>query len=121
MQSSILAWTLGFQAVYYVVTGIWPFLSMKSFLAVTGPKTDLWLLRLVALLIIVIGLTVGLAVWSERITPEIVVCSVLSCLAFIGIDSVYALSGWISKVYLADAVVEALMVITIVFCLATRK
>jgi hypothetical protein len=28
------------QGTYFFVTGIWPILSMNTFLKVTGPKTD---------------------------------------------------------------------------------
>lgn len=31
------------QAAYYIVTGPWPLLSLRSFEAVTGPKADEWL------------------------------------------------------------------------------
>ncbi len=41
------------QAVYYVLTGVWPLVSMKTFLKVTGPKTDLWLVRTIGLFITV--------------------------------------------------------------------
>lgn len=43
------------QAVFYVLTGIWPSLSMSTFEAVTGPKTDDWLVQTVGVLILVIG------------------------------------------------------------------
>ena len=29
------------QGIFYFLTGIWPLLSMETFLKVTGPKTDL--------------------------------------------------------------------------------
>jgi hypothetical protein len=28
------------QGVYYLVTALWPFFSLRTFIAVTGPKTD---------------------------------------------------------------------------------
>ena len=37
---------LAAQGALYVVTGVWPLLHMASFEAVTGPKTDDWLVRL---------------------------------------------------------------------------
>lgn len=44
--------TLAFlQGTYYLLTGVWPFASMGTFLAVTGPKTDLWLVRTVGALV----------------------------------------------------------------------
>ena len=58
------------QGVYFLLTGIWPLLSMRTFEAVTGPKVDRRLVKTVGVLVAVIG----------------------------------------SKIYLADAVIEALLV-----------
>lgn len=41
---------------YYVVTGLWPLIHLTSFEAVTGPKTDDWLVHMVGLLAASIGL-----------------------------------------------------------------
>jgi len=117
----MLRWAVGAQATYYLVSALWPLLSMNSFEAVTGPKVDLWLVRLVALLIIVIGLTLAGAVKTGRLPPEIIACSLLSCIAFICIDTVYVYSGVISKIYLGDAVVELLLFVTIVVGLIGTK
>jgi hypothetical protein len=57
---------LGFQAAYYCLTGIWPLLHLASFEAVTGPKTDDWLVKMVGLLAAVIGATLGVAVKHGR-------------------------------------------------------
>ena len=45
------------QGTYYVVTGLAPLISMDAFEAVTGDKTDEWLVVMVALLTVVIGAT----------------------------------------------------------------
>ena len=57
----------GIQGLYYLITGIWPLVHMESFLAVTGPKTDLWLVQTVGALIAVIGAML-LASASGRVT-----------------------------------------------------
>jgi hypothetical protein len=43
---------------------------MRSFLAVTGPKTDLWLVKSVGILIAVIGAALVVAGMNERVTLE---------------------------------------------------
>jgi hypothetical protein len=35
------------QAMFYVITGLWPLVSLGSFERVTGPKTDDWLVHIV--------------------------------------------------------------------------
>jgi hypothetical protein len=38
---------LALQALYYLATGLWPLVHLPSFEAVTGPKTDDWLVHMV--------------------------------------------------------------------------
>jgi uncharacterized membrane protein YoaK (UPF0700 family) len=94
------------QGLFYMATGVWPLIDIVSFQIVTGPKTDLWLVRTVGVLVAVVG-AVLIAAWrSRRVTPEIVMLAVASALGLAAIDLRYALAGRISAVYLADAAVE---------------
>jgi hypothetical protein len=102
------------QSIYYLITGIWPILSISTFQDITGPKTDLWLVRMVGLLVIAIGLTMLLATLNLRLTPEIVVLALASALAFTAIDVFYSLNGRISKLYLGDAVLELVIITAII-------
>jgi hypothetical protein len=54
----------------------------------------------------VIGAVLLLAARRRRVTDEIVLLAVGSALGLAAIDVIYALSGRISAVYLADAVAE---------------
>lgn len=49
------------QGLYFLVTGIWPLVHIKSFQWVTGPKVDLWLVKTVGVLIAVMGAVLTLA------------------------------------------------------------
>ena len=103
------------QGAYFMVTGIWPVLHMPSFEAVTGPKVDDWLVKMVGLLAFVIGATIFLATRRDSITREILFLAIASALAFTAIDVWYSLSGRISLIYLGDAVVELAIVGALVF------
>ncbi len=94
------------QGSYFVVTGLWPIVHMASFEAVTGPKVDDWLVKMVGLLAAVIGGTLYLAAQRARQTAEILGLAISSAMAFTIIDVWYSLTGRISPIYLADAVVE---------------
>jgi hypothetical protein len=100
------------QGGYYLVTGLWPLVHLASFEAITGPKVDDWLVRMVGLLAAVIGAAL-LAARGTR-TREIYVLFIGSAFAFAAIDIWYALQGRISLVYLADAMVELGMVALLV-------
>lgn len=94
------------QGVFYVLTGVWPLLDMVSFQLVTGPKTDLWLVRTVGVLVTVVGAVLISASRRNRVTDEIVLLATGSALGLAAIDLIYSLSGRISAVYLADAAGE---------------
>ena len=96
--------------MYFMATGLWPVVHMGSFEAVTGPKSDDWLVKMVGLLALVIGATLYSAARHSRITKDVLLLAVGSALAFTAIDVWYALAGRISLIYLADAVVEVALV-----------
>lgn len=94
------------QGVYFASTGAWAVLDSQSFQAVTGPKSDVWLVKTVGVAVGVIGGVLGLAGWRRRVTPEVRLLAVGSALGLAAIDVVYVAKGTISKVYLLDAVAE---------------
>jgi hypothetical protein len=96
------------QGVYFLATGVWPLVSMRTFEAVTGSKVDRWLVKTVGLLVAVIG--TSLLVDARRPSRGSRVLGVGSAAALGGVDVVYSLRGRISKIYLLDAVVEAVLV-----------
>ncbi|WP_242927222.1 hypothetical protein [Pontibacter vulgaris] len=83
---------------------------MPSFLAVTGPKNDLWLVRTVAVLIAVIGIVLVLAGFKNRVTEEIKWLGILSAAGLIFIDVYYSLNNVISNIYLLDAAGEIILI-----------
>lgn len=108
LRKRLLAWV---QGIFYVLTGVWPLISIGTFQAVTGPKIDLWLVKTAGVLIIAIGATLLMGAWRRRIGPELMFLGAASAASLAGIDLVYALSGRISDIYLLDAGVEILLVL----------
>jgi hypothetical protein len=95
------------QGVYYLASGVWPLVHMRSFLIVTGPKKDLWLVKTVGILITVIGATLTMAGARQETTLEVFLLAVGSQLALAAVDVIYVAEKMIAKVYLLDAIVEA--------------
>lgn len=93
-------------AAYYAVTGAWPILHMRSFEAVTGPKTDKWLVKMVGALALANGAVLGFGARREEIGAETIALAVAGAIAFSAIDVVYVTRGRIAPVYLGDAAVE---------------
>ena len=95
------------QGAYYATTGVWPLLHMRSFEAVTGPKTDRWLVHTVGALAAGVGIGLVRAGLRRRVTPEIRLIAGACAAGFAGVDVRNALRGRISDVYLLDAIAEA--------------
>lgn len=98
-----LAWL---QSVFYTTTGIWPLLDIDSFMAVTGPKVDVWLVRTVGALLAITGLALGFAAKRRRVSAELIFIAAGQAAVLATIDMVYVSVGRISPIYLADSVPE---------------
>lgn len=94
------------QSLLYLVTGPWPLLHMASFEAVTGAKTDDWLVHTVGLLLAVIGGVLLAASRRPRIDRLFLMLAIGTALALAAIEIFYVSRGTISAIYLLDAVIE---------------
>lgn len=110
LAASLWRTTALIQAAVYVLTGLWPWLSMRTFLKVTGPKEDLWLVKTVGALVTVVGAVLGLAGLRRRITPEIALLGAGSAGALAGVDLLFVAQGRIPPVYLLDMAGETVLV-----------
>lgn len=103
-----LAWA---QGGFFFAGGLWPLLHLRSFIRVTGPETDLWLVQTVGGLLAVAGAALMLAAWRRRVSGEWIFpgAGLAAVLAPSGV--VFVARGVIAPVYLADAAVESLIVL----------
>jgi hypothetical protein len=99
------------QGVYFLITGVWPLVSMKTFLLITGPKTDLWLVKTVGLILAVIG---GVLIYAQRtatINPPVILLAIGVALALALVEFIYVIKRVISPIYLADAFAELILIL----------
>jgi len=99
------------QGIYFFATGVWPLVHMRSFLAVTGPKVDLWLVKTVGVVIGVIGIVLLLAGERGEISQEVAVLAAGSAAGLGTVNVVYVAKRVIPMVYLLDAAAEAALVV----------
>ena len=104
----IVAWT---QAAYFLLTGVWPLVHIRSFMTVTGPKTDLWLVKTVGILVTVVGLVIAVAAARHAISLEILLLATASAAALAAIDVIYVATRVIARIYLLDAAAETVLII----------
>ena len=95
------------QGAYFLVTGLWPILHMRSFEAVTGPKFDRWLVKTTGGLIAAVGLALLAGARDRRGGRSLPVLGAGSACALGVADVVYVARNRIPPVYLVDAAVEA--------------
>jgi hypothetical protein len=119
MNSSLAIGLCWVQGSYWLVTAVWPLISIKSFQAVTGPKTDHlvtgreadhWLVNTVGMLILADAIVFLSAAIRKQVSVDVATLAVLSAAALVAIDVVYSLRGTISRIYLADAVIEIILI-----------
>ena len=108
-----------FQGLYYLLTGLWPLISIETFQMVTGPKTDHlvtgreadhWLVMTVGVIIACIGTTLLVAAWRRQETIEMIVLAIACALGLTAIDVIYVVRGVLSPIYLADAAAELVLI-----------
>jgi hypothetical protein len=92
------------QGVFYMTTGLWPIVHLRSFERVTGPKYDKWLVRTMGGLITAVGAALIIGSFERRPSSALKMLGVGSALALGLADVIHAARGRISKVYLGDAV-----------------
>ena len=105
-----LRWVAKVQGLFYFVTGVWPIIHLRSFFAVTGPKTEYWLVQTFGAVLAVIGIALFLAARRGAVSVE--VCTVgAGTAAILGVcDVVFVGQRAIGPVYLLDAAAEAMLV-----------
>ena len=123
--SRLLRWLCWIQGVYFFVLGAWPLVSIQTFQAVTGKKTDNWtgnendhwLVNTVGVLVAAIGLVFVAAAWRRKVSLDAAVLAIGSGLGLAAIDVVYVVRGVILPVYLIDAAAEIAFVLLWLICL----
>jgi hypothetical protein len=109
------------QGLYFFATGVWPLVSVDTFQAVTGEKTDHliadpptnadhWMLYTISALILAISVVILTAAWRRRASFDVALLAISSASALTIIDVVYVARGTIRPIYLADAAVEFVII-----------
>jgi len=120
-KNSFLHYLLLIHGSYYLITAIWPLIDIKSFMLVTGPKTDVWLVKTVGVLIIPIALCLFTCLLFKSSIYQTCVVAITSAVGLAIIDFYYSLIGVISKVYLADGCLEILFALAWLFVIVRPK
>ncbi|HLT74991.1 MAG TPA: hypothetical protein VKZ68_07885 [Ohtaekwangia sp.] len=99
------------QSVYTLITGVWPLIHIESFIAATGPKEDIWLVKTVGAMLIPVSLALAAFVWINASRIPAILLGGLMAVVFAVIDFHYALADVISNVYMLDGVLQLIFII----------
>jgi hypothetical protein len=101
---------LAIQGVYIFVTGLWPLIDLESFIKVTGPKTDLWLVKTVGAVLLSISIAFFVAMFRKENSAATPALGVGVALALSLVDFYYVHKKTISKIYLLDGFMQLLFI-----------
>jgi hypothetical protein len=99
------------QGIYFLTTGLWPAVHIDSFLAITGPKTDLWLVQFFGFLVCILGLVLLHASWRGALTSSALLTGLASAGILAGGDIYFVWRRQIGPIYLLDAALEFIFLI----------
>jgi len=108
VQERISRLVCAFQGSYFVATGVWPLVHLRSFLALTGPKTDLWLVQSFGLLVASVGVAL-LRAWVKRTPEASLPVGACTAAAMVMADGIAARA--VSPIYLIDMAPELLFLV----------
>lgn len=107
--------TLWVQAIYYLITAVWPLVDIDSFMQVTGPKVDVWLVKTVAALLVPVSFCFFLHLFIRTNPWPVIILAAGCCIGLAAIDFYYVSQGRISEIYLADGIAEVLLLLAWVY------
>lgn len=110
-QNKLLKVLLLAQGVYSLLTASWGLIDIESFMAITGPKSDVWLVKTVSVLIIPISLCLLSYLITRSGFTQVAIVGITSAIGLGTIDFYYSLRDVISKVYLGDGFMQVLFLL----------
>jgi energy-converting hydrogenase Eha subunit E len=116
--NKVLLWV---QGSYTLLTALWGLIDIDSFMAVSGPKTDIWLVKTVSVVLAAIGLSLIVQALSNSLSLPILILALCNSIGLSFIDFYYSLRNVISKVYLADAFLEIVFFFIWIYILYRNK
>lgn len=118
----VYRWLLWIQGSYTLINALWAIVDIDSFMKVTGPKTDIWLVKTVSVVLAAIGIT--LLVHASAKEANKLPAAILGMTTSLGlsiIDFYYSGNEVISMVYAIDGAVEVLFFVVWIYIVATLQ
>ena len=105
-------WLICLQSGYYLATALWGILDIESFMEVSGPKTDIWLVKTVSVVLLSVCICLLSGLLLAEYSLPIFILGSTSAIALAIIDFRYTSDDTIKWVYAIDGVVQVLILIS---------
>jgi hypothetical protein len=112
---------LWIQTLYYFITAAWAIVDIKSFMEFTGPKTDIWLVKTVSVLLLAISFCFLAYLFIKANPWPAIILAVGGCIFLTFIDFYYAGKQTISPVYFLDGIAQMLLLLAWLFVIFKIK
>ncbi|MGQ0830036.1 MAG: hypothetical protein ACT4ON_16740 [Bacteroidota bacterium] len=109
------------QGSYFLITGLLPIIDIDSFMLVTGPKNDLWLVKIMGGILSAVAITFIVDAFKRSTSRSVIVLALASSFVLAYADIHYVYNNVIRRIYLADALLEIVFIILIAFVLLKEK
>jgi hypothetical protein len=115
---SILLWV---QGMYTLLTALWGLIDIISFMDVSGPKTDIWLVKTVSVLLVPISVFLLLCNFFRMPAIPVIVLGALTATGLASIDFYYTANHTIRWVYAVDGAIETIFLLVWLYILSKYK
>jgi hypothetical protein len=112
---------LWIQGLYTLLTALWGLIDIDSFMAVTGPKNDIWLVKTVSVVLLAIAATLITYLFIQGDPLPAMVLGLLTSAGLAAIDFYYSGRKVISPVYALDGIAEVVFALVWVYLLLQRR
>lgn len=108
---ALLQKILSIQGVYFLIVGMWPIVSINSFMSFAGPKTDIWLVRTFGAMLACEGFCFIITAMLRHMSFPMLILAFLNSVLLLFVDMHYHLDNVLGESYLVDASIEFLFIV----------
>jgi len=109
------------QAIYTFLTAAWGLIDIDSFMEVTGPKTDIWLVKTVSVLLLPVVVCFFSALFLKMPFLPVFLIAVITTARLASIDFYYTARHTIKWIYAIDGIVELIFLMVWIYVAVMNK
>jgi hypothetical protein len=117
----LLAFILWIQGSYILLTALWALIDIESFMVVSGPKTDTWLVKTVAILLLPISVCFFSNIFLKVHPLPVMLVAITTSAGLAFIDFYYTANHTIKWVYAIDGILQIIFLMGWIYLLVNFR